>query len=444
MNTSYEQLIEIIPGTLVIYTLQGSKKKTWNMRIKFPHQPYIRKSLRTTDIHDAIQLARNAYFDQRGRVALNLPIGTFPFNRVLELYRASRDKDWSSFDRIADNYVKVFFQDNEDITKLRNSDIKDYWQWRLDYWTNHSSTVWSETVNQTVTNFAVNPKLSTLERDLYVIRRVFRFALDNSYIKVMPEVTLPSAFDKQSHETSRGSFTPSEYRYLLQCLRKEVSEPLSPDATAGQKRAYAPMMRRRRRLQTFILLLSNSGLRPSEAVKLRYQDFKIYTSEYGPDTGTEYTTIEILPEVSKVGKRRKVFCRDGRRSFDRIQYWRHLHADPRCVDEKDLVFPSNRDLKRPVDIKPTMKNFLNKYDLRIADDGRWRSAYSLRKVYASNRIQQGVGIHSLAINMGTSIAQLEKAYILHATDDVREELTANRRLELGKADTGSWANTDED
>lgn len=442
MNCSYDQQVPIIDGTLIIYTLQGAKKKTWYMRIKFPNQKYIRRSLRTTDIHDAIQLARNAYFDQRGRVALNMPIGEHTFNQVLERYRNSRDGHWSSFDRIADNYVKVFFADNVDITHITKQSIDDYWKWRRSYWLDNDSTVWSEESGYRVTNFATNPSASTLSRDLYVIRRVFRYALDNSFVKSCPEIKLPRGLKHDRNETSRGSFTPAEYRYVNQCLRKEVSATLPADATAGQIRSWRPMMRRRRRLQTFILLLANSGLRPSEAVRLRYKDIRPLTSSERADYGTTYTVIDISADISKVGKQRLVYTRDGSRTLERITYYRNLYADPRCVADDDLIFHSNRDFTRPVDIQPTMKQFLNKYDLRIADDGKHRSAYSFRKVYASNRIQQGVGLHSLAINMGTSYEMLFRNYLLHETHEVREELTVNRRKDLNRVEGNRWKDAD--
>jgi hypothetical protein len=43
-------------------------------------------------------------------------------------------------------------------------------------------------------------------------------------------------------------------------------------------------------------------------------------------------------------------------------------------------------------------------------DGKRRSLYSLRHVYASMRLNRGVSIYDLSLNMGTQVLNIEKHY----------------------------------
>ena len=49
-------------------------------------------------------------------------------------------------------------------------------------------------------------------------------------------------------------------------------------------------------------------------------------------------------------------------------------------------------------------------DLVYGADGKSRSLYSLRHTYATFALKNGRDIHKLALQMGTSVAMLEKFY----------------------------------
>lgn len=448
-SKSYGDYHEIMAGVLCIYTLPDSRKQTYYCRIKYPGQPYIRKSLKTSNRNEAIQRAQEAYYDTRGRQALNLPIGTYPFNHVVELYRKKRmdwteTEHWSSFDNLVDNYIKVFFEWNTDIIQLSDQDILNYWKWRRDYWKNNDSTVVSRRTGHPCTNVAINPVASTLERDMYALRAIFKWAANEGFIKRQPRVMMPKGVKGRSrYSTGRASFTLPQYEDVRSALTAMVSAELPDDATSNQRRVYKGVIRRARRLQCWILTIANTGIRPQELKKLRYCDVERWTSPYASDLGRVYICFHISEEVSKTGRPRIVYSREsGELSYNRIKWWRLYHTkfmnpEVDMQDDTTLIFPSERrgpgGKLVPVDIKPTMKNFLNSINLRVSPEGT-RSSYSFRKFYASMRIQEGTSLHALSLNLGCSMQVLEYHYLRHQTLEVREQLTAHLRSEITKPD----------
>jgi len=78
---------------------------------------------------------------------------------------------------------------------------------------------------------------------------------------------------------------------------------------------------------------------------------------------------------------------------------------------------STKEQKPFTDLNKTFKTILMKipYDDRkdgmLNDaDGKRRSLYSLRHVYASMRLNRGVSIYDLSLNMGTCVLNIEKHY----------------------------------
>jgi hypothetical protein len=434
-SKAYGEYQDIIAGVLAIYTLSGSRKGAYYARIKYPNQKYLRKSLRTSDRNEAIHRAQELYYETRGKQALNLPIGTYSFNTILDKFRTSRKKrklkkHWSSYDAVCDNYLLPYFEFNTDITRLSEDDIAGYWPWRMDYWKHNDSTVRSRAADRLVSNFAIEPCASSLEQDLYALRSVLKYAQNEGYIKRLPHVELPVKRDRMTN--SRASFSLEEWLAITELLQAEAKAPYPVDGTAGQRRAYTSVIRRARRLQTWIHTIANTGIRPQELKYLKFKDCRRWKSPYKSDHGRLYTIFEIGPDIAKTGRPRTVYAREKKfGTWERINWWREHHA--KWKEDDDLIFSSERTRGRPVDIMPTMRRFLNRHNLRQTPKGD-RSSYSFRSFYASQRIIEGTSLHALSLNMGTSLQMLEYHYLRHETTDVRENLQSHIQTELTKPD----------
>ena len=64
----------------------------------------------------------------------------------------------------------------------------------------------------------------------------------------------------------------------------------------------------------FCTIISNSGIRPSELVKLRHKDISLVKDKV---SGKYFTLLNISSSVSKVKKYRSAICRDFHTSYER-------------------------------------------------------------------------------------------------------------------------------
>ena len=84
-------------------------------------------------------------------------------------------------------------------------------------------------------------------------------------------------------------------------------------------------------------------------------------------------------------------------------------------------------------IHQTFRQFLKDIGLIICPrTGQNRTLYSLRHTYATFAlINDGMDIHTLAIQMGTSIGMIERHYS-HLTPRLKKDMLTGRRYELSR------------
>ena len=77
-----------------------------------------------------------------------------------------------------------------------------------------------------------------------------------------------------------------------------------------------------------------------------------------------------------------------------------------------------------MDLTVSFKNFLKRCEyegrpegLRLSNDGKARTLYSLRHFYAISRLKQNVDVYQLATNMGTGVDQIRNHYARHISGD---------------------------
>ncbi len=143
--------------------------------------------------------------------------------------------------------------------------------------------------------------------------------------------------------------------------------------------------------------------------------------------GESYVIIKL--EKGKTGKRTIVCKHNVKLYLERIRdRFDHLKGRSlnQMLDVDEPVFRC-RDGSVPKDWHGAFKNMLIKAGLLNDVNGARRSLYSLRHTYATFQILYGkLDLHTLAKNMGTSIAMLERHYshleVLH-----RAEALAGKR-----------------
>jgi len=179
----------------------------------------------------------------------------------------------------------------------------------------------------------------------------------------------------------------------------------------------------RQQLYCFVIFLANSGLRVGEARMMKWSDVKL---DIPLDDGTLIAEVR----VSQHTKKRKVrYVQVQRGGNKQLKDWQQLSPNNSADDWVWFSLGANNEFRQFGDLNKNFQTILkqipynNREDGLLYDnDGKRRSLYSLRHVYADLRLENGVSIENLAKNMGTMVKQIELHYSHRQTRDAREDI----------------------
>jgi integrase len=168
-------------------------------------------------------------------------------------------------------------------------------------------------------------------------------------------------------------------------------------------------------------------MRPgTESDFLKWNDIKVIID---PKSKKEYLKFVVS---GKTGQRELIADNTIKSALNRI-ISRHsvfeIYANKNPFEIKEYVFSLPSSGQLPKDLGRAFKKCLEESGLLYASDGSPRTLYSLRHTYATKMLIHGeIKIYDLAIQMGTSVAMIEKHY-----GHVRATQLAPK-LNLGKDD----------
>ena len=423
--------VKLKSGAVVLYRRSTVQKPVWHVRIKFANQPPVRKSTGLTEIKEAEEFALELYQELNYKVKAGHCVTAPLFAKVCDEYLAWLENEADAgrvvpsklLDqrRAITNFIKPYFE-KKLVDSIQDRDIAAYLQWRRDYWITGPGSKEEQITYQRDGKEVVSKRpvrRGTSERRLNIgntiLRQIFEFAREKGYLK---KHHIPTIKNKPHKSVQRPDFSQEELGTLFATY---ISEKVLYDAglTEGRQKG---MMDAWELTDLYIHLMSYTGMRPGEAHSLRWCDIKDFQMEDG--------TMNVLLNVrGKVGAREFVPLPHARTTLKQIRERREGWAkkNGQTIDPKELV------LAKPdgTPIKSFHKSFnalLKKAGLEKDNDGNKRSEYSLRHTYATNRLLfGGVPIHTLATNMGTSVAMIEKHY-----SHLKPQLAAMELTKMGK------------
>lgn len=168
-------------------------------------------------------------------------------------------------------------------------------------------------------------------------------------------------------------------------------------------------------MHDWLLIMSNTGMRPTEAKNLKWGDVEYHVTQSGD------TVVRIW--VHGKGKKRDLVAMPHTKIYlDRLKL-----RSPRTTDA-DHVFLNIAG--EPIGSYLNGFNALLKEAGLLHDKfGKKRAPYSLRHTYASFALIYGrVNVFTLAMNMGTSVDMIEKHYGHVKPLQAYKELTTRYKL----------------
>ncbi len=389
----------VCEGAVVLYKRE-SKTNCWYARFKNPRNNKWKKfSTKTENLEAAKEYAKTQYFVRQELLKNNIEIDTKRFAFVADyvvkeledtLRAGTGKKTYLDYIRAIKRWKEFF--GSKYIGNITYRDLLDYDAQRT----------------KTLGNKA---KQSTINLANVALKRVFDTAIERGWMHQSQAVLLKN--DGRKGER-RPYFELHEYQKLYRFLRNYV-KLTTKDSPQGGVKGQTIMIREL--LRDYVLFLANTGLRhgtETKNLKWKHISEKVINGE-------KYIVIQL--QKGKTGKRTIVCRHSVRRYLDRIKD-RFPHLKNRGLNEMlDIDEPvfRCRDGSVPKDWHGAFKNMLEKAELLNDVNGSRRSLYSLRHSYATYQILYGkIDLHTLAKNMGTSIAMLERHYshleVLHRAD----------------------------
>ena len=239
-----------------------------------------------------------------------------------------------------------------------------------------------------------HPARNTIHNEIVTMSMALKAAQRHGWLEYIPDLSDP--YRRQSKVEHRPWFTPKEYKQFYEATRANAANP-----KRERFRHFAEQ------LHDYVLIMTNTGLRPDEAKLLEYRDIEIVDDE---------ATGETILEIEVRGKRGVGYCKSmpgAVRPFERM-------IKRNITDQgTERLFPN--------DFKKMLNGILTEQKLKFDRNGKARTAYSLRHSYICFRLLEGADIYQVAKNCRTSVEMIEKHYAAHLKDMIDASLVNVRR-----------------
>jgi len=373
---------------------------------------WVRKSTGTKDLGKAKKRAVDLLYEYRARHKTGMPIVTKRFSDVAAYCVAEMDRltaegagkrSFRDYKIVIDQYLVPYFG-SRSIANVKQTDLEDFAIWRAKL-------------------LGRDPSASTLSTHNSALNRIFDEAVSRGYVE---KRQIPDLTNKGKKSERRLDFRIEEYRTFIRKLPAWIE--------AGRKGKSREM---RHLLRDYILILANTGIRPgTETDSLMWRHVHLFT-----ENGQQFLELRV---DGKTGPR-DLICR-----ANTINFLKRIHE--RTKDIVHLSFDELLDAKidKPVFRLPNgavTKNLRQTFKILMDDTGLLtcpstglnRTLYSFRHTYATFALlNDGMSIHTLAVQMGTSIQMIERHYS-HLQPRLQKEVLTGKRHDPDQDEAATMA-----
>ncbi|MGQ0676425.1 MAG: hypothetical protein ACT4N4_10135, partial [Rhodospirillales bacterium] len=253
--------VERLKDGLVIFRRADVGHAKWYCRVRVPNSPkYKTIRLNTPVVADAREKALEIEAETRFRIKHELPIFERMFSEVGEEF-SKQEKARSEIGEITFHRWRVL---DSHIKKNLNRYLgtKQVTQVGEDHWKSYPT--WRRNNGKGRTGGQVSA--ATIRTEMGVFRSVMLYAVRKRYIPASQafQTALPLA------KVQREEFTPTEYRKLHTFGRKWIKGARNREKEWYRTVAY-----------NFILIMTNTGMRPAEAKNLLWRDVAVQADRAG-------------------------------------------------------------------------------------------------------------------------------------------------------------------
>lgn len=408
-----------------VFIYRDGRTKTGNFYVRIYDsntKKVFTKSLRTRHRTHALVAAETLYREKKDKLMQGVKMVSITPVEMVDMYLEARSKERTnipktglvhkSYERLVHQlgywkrYIAFLKLERVHIEKIDPDIGKDFGTWILnqpkEYYSNKPRS--RETINHIIAATKKMYRDIGIEEKYITYNEFPKF----KYLKVQPD-----------NAPKRDVLTEQEYNEITDWMNYKYARGASiSELEAVKRRVFA----------LYFSINYNIGARTKEMLGIRWSDISINPNDTAANKKVN-RVIRIHPENSKTGKGRYIVAPIAEK-LDRIR--KHYNKIGYIPDKDDYVFINLSKTKRDKNIAyqtPAMEKRLKQVlelsgmKEKLEQDGRHITLYSARHFYCTMRLMKKVDIHTLALNMGTSINYIEKTYSHLTTLMMSEEIT---------------------
>ena len=375
-----DEPIKLLDGAVTLYKRHNSHQ--WQCRFKLSTGAWHSASTGSDQVAEATTQAIAIYETVKVKLASDLAIKTKTFRQLAtqELAMAARVVQANPNKRTHADYIHIYtkylipFFGNYQINDITQELVDDYAAWRI-------------------SQMGKEPKSYTQRRHAGLYKRVIERARAQGLIHQYRTIPLLEvAGDKPE---ARPAFNQQEVNYLLEYMR---------DWERFGRNQRSNHMRRLCRV--YVEFLLGTGIRQgTESMPIRWKSLQWHW------IGEQrYLRVWVS---GKTGPRYLIAKHFVVEALERLIAWQALpypNLDAVIeakLDRRVFVFPAG---DAPHSLDSVFERLMVESGLFKDATGKNRTLYSLRHTYATFALAEGVDIHTLARQMGTSTLMIERHY----------------------------------
>ena len=380
-NQPGNELHHLRDGAIVLYRRERSK--VWQMRFKLYDRKWHRATTQHRDLSFAKRAAGELYDRAKFKEELGIPQTTRRFAVVAEVCLRRLDQEIAQglrpmtnkdYQRVIRKYLIPFFG-RYNLTNIDNKLVREFEIWR----------------NQQIGHM---PIASTLANHCAAYNRVIEVAVEQGWHSPLSNIARLSRRGPKSK--ARPGFTADEIQQVLAFL---------PSWAEGGHRHTGRQMKLL--LRDYVELLLATGMRcGKESMNMLWQHIEWHT-----DKEQRYLRIWVS---GKTGGRWLIAKHRAADVLERLalrQTAVGMSLETTIAAKLPQKVFTLDDGSQPYALAGTFMRMLAAAGLsKDKATGQQRTLYSLRHTYATMELLSGTDIHTLAKQMGTSVAMLEKHY----------------------------------